>query len=150
MATDFSSIVISSRIRFARCLAKTPFPSRLSDEKGAEILNSINTALSGLKLTLYKCKNLPETDSELLREKHLISSDLLEKKEMSGLLLSDDETIAIMINEEDHIREQAILAGLSLHGAYEKLNKIDDVLLDKLDNFHSLIHFHNNNSYIFH
>lgn len=133
MATDFSSIVMSSRIRLARCLAKMPFPSRLSDEKGSEILLAINNALKNLKLTLYKCKNLPELDSELLREKHLISSDLLEHKDMSGVLLSDDETIAIMINEEDHVREQCIMPGLALAAAYEKLDKIDNELLSKLD-----------------
>ncbi len=133
MAADFSSIVMSSRIRLARCLAKMPFPSRLSDEKGAEVLNSINNALKNLNLTLYKCKNLPELDSELLREKHLISKDLLERREMSGVLLSSDETIAIMINEEDHIREQCIMPGLSLNKAYDKLNKIDDELLSKID-----------------
>lgn len=133
MAVDISSIVMSSRIRLARCLAKTPFPSRLSDEKGYEVLLKINNALKDLKLTLYKCKNLPELDGELLREKHLISSDLLERKEMSGVLLSEDETIAIMINEEDHVREQCIMPGLSLLQAYEKLDRIDDELLAKLD-----------------
>lgn len=133
MATDLSSIVMSSRIRLARCLAKIPFPSRLSDEKGAEVLVQINNALKQLKLTLYKCKNLPEIDSELLREKHLISRDLIERKEMSGVLLSDDETIAIMINEEDHIREQCIVPGLALSQAYDKLNRIDDELLANLD-----------------
>lgn len=133
MATDLSSIVISSRIRLARCLAKMPFPNRLSDEKGTDVLSRINGALKNFKFTLYKCKNLPELDSELLREKHLISSDLLEHKNISGVLLNDDETVAIMINEEDHVREQCIMPGLALNKAYETINKIDDELLRNLD-----------------
>lgn len=131
---DMSSIVVSSRIRLARCLDKYVFPSRLTSEQGFALTKKIVDPL--LKLDGYKVyamNTLPKVDAMVMHEKHLISRELVENHDFSAVVLSPDETISIMVNEEDHIREQCILKGLSLMQAYKQLSQIDELLLSSLD-----------------
>ena len=129
------NIVISSRIRLARNLSGIPYPRKLKDERAyavvmkgvADVLMSTN----GYKV--FTTNSLDLTECEVLVEKHLISKDLIDNKEFGGVIISDDETVSIMINEEDHIREQCILKGFNLSKAYEIINKIDDALINNLN-----------------
>lgn len=131
---DLSSIVVSSRIRLARCIGSCLFPSRLSSEQGFTLTKKIaDTILQLGDFKVYAMNTLPKIDAMVMHEKHLISRELATNHEFSAVVLSADESISIMINEEDHIREQCILKGLSLVDAYNKLNQIDEVLLSKLD-----------------
>jgi len=76
---------------------------------------------------------LPELDVQLMREKRLISNLLAGGDEYSAVLLSKNEDISIMINESDHIVESCELAGLNLINAYDRINDIDNQILNKLD-----------------
>jgi len=130
---DISTIVLSSRIRLARCLNNFVFPSILDSEQGYKVINQVAGVL--LPLGDYKAftmEDLPALDAEVMQEKHLISNNLLNNKKHGAVILSSDETISLMINEEDHIRAQCFLKGLSLHQAYENLSKIDDALINSL------------------
>jgi protein arginine kinase len=49
------------------------------------------------------------------------------------VILSQDNTVSVLINEEDHIRAQAILPFYELDAAYKKIDEIDDILEDALD-----------------
>lgn len=130
---DISSIVVSSRIRLARNIEKLPFPARLDDSIGYGILTSIADVVLPLgKFKVYTIKNLSAGDAKIMQEKHLISKDLL-TKDFSGVILSEDESVSIMVNEEDHIREQCILPGLNLEKAYITLNAIDDEISKKVN-----------------
>ena len=60
--------------------------------------------------------------------KNIITDDLLENSPFGAVLISSDENVSVMVNEEDHIREQVILSGLSLDQAYDRVNRIDDIL----------------------
>lgn len=129
--------VLSSRVRLARNLNIVPFPDRVNDEKGKEIARDIEDSfLTNTKGDNYDVIRLWETDNTLQKvylEKHLISKKLLENNNKSSFFVNKDETVSIMINEEDHIRLQCITAGLNLKEAFEKANEIDNILEDVLD-----------------
>lgn len=134
MAKDYSSIVVSSRARLSRCLDGVPFPSKMDIEMGNKIINKVYNAISVEEdFKVYTIKDLPKNDAYVLQEKHLISYDLIENRDCGGVCINANETIAIMINEEDHIREQCLLSGLNLDAAYRALEKIDNQICKKLD-----------------
>lgn len=134
MAKDYSSIVVSSRVRLSRCLDNLPFPSRMSASDGAKIIGKVYNAIKDVDdFTVYKMSEISKNDAYILQEKHLISHDLIENRESGGVCINSTETVAIMINEEDHIREQCVISGLNLDTAYRTLCKSDDQICKKLD-----------------
>jgi protein arginine kinase len=133
-----NDIVLSSRIRLARNISNMPFPHKLSQQKGRELVKIVEDALFSSKEIgdTFKSIHLWENDAIENRtyfEKHLISYNLLNNKETGAVILNNDETISIMINEEDHIRIQCITAGMNLNEAYEIANNIDNILEEKLN-----------------
>lgn len=140
MVKDYSSIVVESRVKLSRNLIGFDFPAKLEGDEGIKVLNKLADNILQIDKTfkLYKMKTLPELDVNIMREKNLISNQLLssalvERFACGAVVLSEDESISIMFNEEDHIVEQCILSGLNLIKAYDKLNLIDDQILSKLD-----------------
>src|SRR5205807_4535854 len=45
----------------------------------------------------------------------------------------ENETLSIMVNEEDHLRVQVLRSGLQLEEAWDQINGIDDKIESKLD-----------------
>ena len=131
---DINSVVVSSRIRLARTLSDHVVPAKLSVKEGEKIIDDVADIIMPLgDYKLFTMEQLPALDAEIMQEKHLISAILRDNKENGAVILSDDETVSIMINEEDHIRAQCFLKGLSLDTAYKIINEIDDKLIEKLD-----------------
>ncbi|WP_066640519.1 protein arginine kinase [Desulfolucanica intricata] len=135
-----SDIVISSRIRIARNLKNLPFPHMLSDEQADQVVYAVKAAIDNPKfvqefgyLELSWMNELSQVDRQILVEKHLISPDLLENYNKKAVVISEDEAISIMINEEDHLRIQCINPGLQLKEAWDLVNKLDDGLESTLD-----------------
>jgi protein arginine kinase len=132
------SIVLSSRIRIARNIKSIPFPHRLSEDKAREVIKIVENAFytsshtEGEYKSLYLYENEPDLNMAYL-EKHLISSNLLENSKKAAFILNNDETISLMINEEDHIRLQCITAGLNLREAMDYADKLDDLLEERID-----------------
>ncbi len=131
-------IVISSRVRLARNIKDIPFPDKLSAEKGKEIVEMINDSI--LDLPEYKDKfkttKLWESDSlnnKTYFEKHLISYKLLSNCKKAAFISDKDETISIMLNEEDHIRIQCITSSLNLEEAYDTADNLDNLIESKVD-----------------
>jgi len=128
-----NDIVVSTRVRLARNLSKYPFPNAMDSEilKNAreEIESSIMNSNSTLSkdFAVYRMDETDDVTKLMLAEKHLISPDLLKKKEAS-VLINKDESMSVMIMEEDHIRMQVIMGGFKLDEAYELADKVDDVL----------------------
>ncbi|MDE6613817.1 MAG: ATP--guanido phosphotransferase, partial [Clostridia bacterium] len=120
-------IVVSTRVRLARNLEGYPFPSHLKDEKQAkEIIRLVSSGLS--KLDEFRLQYMDEISDEqavCLMENHLISPKLIKNKRYSAALINREESVSIMINEEDHLREQSIVKGLDLKLAYETMSEID-------------------------
>lgn len=134
MATDnVSKTVVSTRVRLARNLEGYPFPSHLKDEKQAkEIIRLVSSGLSRVdgftqpdEFKLYYMDGISEEEALSLKENHLISPNLIKNRRYSAALINSDKSISIMINEEDHLREQCIVKGLELRPAYEAMSQID-------------------------
>ena len=132
-----SDIVISSRVRLARNLQRFPFLTRANEEQRGEIHESIRRALSSLGLAEngHCYVDLAETNdltSRFLLERHLISRELANGSGGRGVLFNKSEMLAVMVNEEDHLRIQAIRAGFEVDAAYAEIKAIDDRLDEQL------------------
>src|SRR5437773_2786288 len=132
-----SEVVISSRIRLARNIAGYPFLARCSRAQRTTLEHKIRDTILGANIapqTLYvDLENAPDTDRQLLVERHLISKPHAAAEGARGVAIGENETISIMINEEDHLRIQVLRSGLQLEEAWDQINKIDDALEAKLD-----------------
>lgn len=136
---DVSDVVISTRIRFARNLQEYPFPCKLSDEKKCRVANIVKEAvLDGhsaisSKFKYIQMSELTQEEAVSLVERHLVSPEFISERLGRGLLLLDDESVSIMINEEDHVRIQVIKPYMDLDGAYDLADKIDTLLDEQLN-----------------
>lgn len=135
-----ADIVISTRVRLARNLDNYPFPHLLSKEKQEEVIKMVSKVLEQEevearigKLEAVAINSLSPLERWVLVEKHLISPQLAQESKQSAVIVSQDESVSIMINEEDHLRIQCLLPALQLDAAYQSANFIDDVLEEKLD-----------------
>lgn len=130
----YDGIAISSRIRLARNVDGLKFYTKLQSDVDAKyITNSVMQSLEKFDVfNFLALKDLSLSECNALFEQHLISKELIENKDISSVAISEDEKIIIMINEEDHIREQAMEEGFNLYKPYRKLSKIDDELLKSL------------------
>ncbi|WP_243388364.1 protein arginine kinase [Bacillus kexueae] len=134
-----SDIVLSSRIRLARNLDHFRYPTIFSNEDAQNILRIFedqfsNRTVPGVgELTLLKMAELQPVEKRVLVEKHLISPALYEDSIYGGVLLSENEKVSIMINEEDHIRIQCLYPGLQLSEALHMANSFDDWIEQKVD-----------------
>lgn len=130
-------VVISSRIRLARNVAGFAFLSRCSapdrQALALRLRDSILAAELAPKVLYVDLADAPELDRQLLVERHLISKPLAVAEGARGVALSADESMAIMVNEEDHLRMQVMRSGLQLDEAWEQINAIDNSLESRLD-----------------
>lgn len=135
MEKKFETIAISSRIRLARNVSGFNFFTKLRDEADAVfIIDSVKNVLAECgDFELIRLKDLPLNECNALLERHIISKELIENKDISAVLVSPDEHILVMVNEEDHIREQCIFDGFDLWKPYFEIKKIDNALLDQID-----------------
>jgi len=131
-----NDIVLSSRVRLARNLENYPYPSLADDEERKSISDKVRDFIleeNNMNLHFINMYDLPELERELLVEKHLISPIHAKPGREKGVFLNDNETISIMINEEDHIRIQVLNPGLQLINVWETADQLDDKLEGKLD-----------------
>ena len=130
------TIAVSSRIRLARNLACFPFPSKMNDGHAAEILYLVSESLKKIDPYEYKrydIGKLSNSEASLMQEQYLISAELSKRLKSGAAFVSTDKAASIMVNEEDHLREQYICKGFDLYKAYERLSAIDDGLSGVLD-----------------
>ena len=128
------NVAVSTRVRLARNFEGYPFPNRLKDEKRAkEIVMVVAAALNRTDaFKLYHMNNVSDEQAEFLKERYLISQDLIDNRRISAALVSKDESISVMINEEDHIREQYFTKGFDFKKAYERISGIDDIVSESI------------------
>jgi protein arginine kinase len=131
-----SDIVISSRIRLARNLAAFPFTNRASGYQKAEIESLLRDRISKLELTpklgYLNVPSLSTLDRQLLVERQLISRELAAAEGPRGVALGPQETVSLMVNEEDHLRMQVMRSGFALDEAWQEIDRIDDLLEQKV------------------
>jgi len=130
-------VVISSRIRLARNLAGVPFLSQCSVDQQKALETRLRREILDAAITpemLYvEINSAGELDRRLLVERHLISRQQAEASHPRGVAISSDETTAIMVNEEDHLRIQVLRSGLDLEEAIREIMRVDDLLEGRLD-----------------
>lgn len=136
--SENEDIVLSSRIRLARNIKNIPFPNKLSEEKGKYVVKNIEEAFYSSPQIEEKFKtiHLWENDrvsNESYLDKHLISRGLINNSQVSAFILDKDETVSVMMNEEDHLRMQVITGGLNFKEGFDYINRLDDLLEEKLD-----------------
>ncbi|MED4402130.1 protein arginine kinase [Metabacillus fastidiosus] len=134
-----SDIVLSSRIRLARNIEKFEFPTIATNEEAQEVVKIFEDAFADKvcepvgKLELLKINDLQSIQKRVLVEKHLISHHLAENSAFGGCLLSENEEVSIMVNEEDHIRIQCLLPGFQLKKTLDIAGKLDDWIEKEID-----------------
>jgi protein arginine kinase len=132
-----SEIVISSRIRLARNVSGYPFLTRCSRHQRQTLEHRVRDTILGAQLApqvLYvDLEQAPQTDRDLLVERHLISKQHASSEGARGVAVGEAETLSIMVNEEDHLRIQVLRSGLQLEEAWDQINAADDKLESKLD-----------------
>ncbi len=128
-------VVASSRVRFARNLENYPFPGKASSVQCEEIMQTVKGAAFSSDLLngamFFDMSALDPVDKEILKERRLTSMEFGRKG--SGLLVAEKEHVAIMVNEEDHLRIQAMDSGLCLSKVLEVISAVDRDLEKRLD-----------------
>src|SRR5436305_4873244 len=130
-------IVMSSRVRLARNIKDAAFPGWAKKPERIRVMEMIRPAIEALpemKAAFSETMDsLSTLDKQILVERHLISREHAAKSGGSGLVLNRDETLCFMINEEDHLRMQALRPGLQLRQAYAAIDQADSALERKLE-----------------
>src|SRR5213592_4040522 len=133
----YDRIVMSSRVRLARNLKEAAFPGWAKKPERVRVLELIRPAVEGLPemkdAFSEAMDSLSTLDKQILVERHLISREHAAKSAGSGLVLNREETLCVMINEEDHLRMQALRPGLQLRQAWTAIDQADSTLEKKLE-----------------
>ncbi len=134
---ECSDIVMSSRIRLARNLANMPFPNKAKKKDLLEIQQIIGKAIEDidiLKDALFiRISELDNIDKQFLIERHLMSHEHAANPDGKALVVSKEEIISLMINEEDHLRLQVLHSGLDLDRTWEIADALDNALSEKIE-----------------
>jgi protein arginine kinase len=130
-------IVISSRVRLARNLRDHAFPGWAKKPERVKVLETVQSAVCSLPEMADSyaeaMDNLGPLDKQVLVERHLISREHAAKSAGSGIVLNREESFCVMINEEDHLRMQALRPGLQLRAAWNAIDAFDSALEKKVD-----------------
>ncbi|MGI6547239.1 MAG: protein arginine kinase [Bacillota bacterium] len=138
-----SDIVLSSRVRLARNMVDLPFPHLMTAAQAETFLQRMAEAVQYVNqddlisqhgpMVLYRVADITNLERQALVEKHLISPQLATGGQNRGLVISEDEVLSVMINEEDHLRIQCLFAGLQLEAAWQLASSLDDALENRLE-----------------
>ena len=130
-------IVISSRVRLARNLRDFAFPGWAKKPERVKILETVLPAVSALPEMADSfaeaMDNFTALDKQILVERHLISREHAAKNVGSGIVLNREESFCVMINEEDHLRMQALRPGFQIREAWNAIDRLDSALEKKLN-----------------
>lgn len=135
---EHTDIAMSTRIRLARNLSEFRFPYAFSADEALKVDKEVSAVLLdheeeiGYRFTHVDVEELPQLQKEVLVEKHLISPYLANSKHPGSVLLSENEEMSIMVNEEDHLRIQSLQPGFQLQEAYKRAGELDSLLEKKL------------------
>jgi protein arginine kinase len=128
-----AEIVLSSRVRVARNLQGFSFPGQAGVEERADVVERMRAAAERAESLdggfFWEVDSLDTVDREILVERHLISRDLLAARRgpsSAALVLAREGCCGVMVNEEDHLRLQALVGGLALESAWRQVDRLDD------------------------
>lgn len=131
-----SEMVLSCRVRLARNLERQPFTHAAQPKTLREIREEITGALTKApsmgESIYFDMDEVPEPDRMVLAERRLVSNEMVKNFKNRALVVKAGEKLSVMVNEEDHLRIQAVESGLSMQQAYEQAdgleNELDELL----------------------
>ncbi len=151
-----ADVVVSSRVRLARNFAGLPFLTRATSPQRSAVVARVYQAMSadGVRgvftaghasappaeahgggggqaagVLWVDMQGASTLDRTLMVERHLISKEHAKGDEPRAAAISlPDESVSLMVNEEDHLRLQVLMSGLNLDVAFARVNEIDDHL----------------------
>lgn len=134
-----SDIVPSIRIRLARNLANLPFTNKMNDEQKFEVIQKVSDSIlkseenENLKFKFIDMDKSAKIEGYSMAERHLISPEFTQNTRGRALLLNEDESICIMLNEEDHVRIQVLASGLDFNKAFEKALEVENLISNTVE-----------------
>lgn len=132
-----SELVLSSRIRLARNLHKHKFVRIASKEEKLEIYQSVVKAVeqspSLAQCTVVDLESQSDLETLFWVERHLVSPDMQQQDGKRALVVDPEQSVGIMVNEEDHLRLQCMQPGFNPDTAWEQINRIDNELSEALE-----------------
>lgn len=134
-AQDKDNIVVSSRVRIARNLNDYAFPTKMTAEDSERLRGEVfNSFVGDEEMEAIKMEELSLMEKESLTDQHLISPNFARSGTLAhGFLLNSNGSIAVMVNEEDHLRMQSVRPGLELNTCYDEIAALDKFLESKVD-----------------
>lgn len=130
---------ISSRVRLARNWDEYAFPNRLDSVKAGELIGRLQYGLDDIEtvegkhfstMTLDRVK---EIDRLAMKERRLINSTVLESSTPTGIMVSQEEDVSILLNGDDHIRMQFLAPGMKLDELWQRADKLDDYISSRFN-----------------
>lgn len=134
-----ADVVLSTRVRLARNLNGYPFPCVMDEEARSKVNQLVRDAVEnggsaiGSRFSFVDLSGLKQAELVSLVERHLISPEFAKTPKGRNLMLLDDESVSLMICEEDHLRLQVLEPGLALNEAYDMADKLDTLLSERLN-----------------
>ncbi len=125
-------VVVSSRVRLARNIADAPFTTLAKSQDQARVVETVRLAVrdSGFldPEAFLDEEQLTEERCRFLQERHLVSPDFAAGRTRRGFGVAADEGLSLMVNEEDHLRFQALVSGFDFGRALELAGRLDELL----------------------
>ncbi len=132
----FGHIVLSSRIRLARNLTLAPFTNKAGKKDMEAVLKAVETAIGSIDQfkgsVFFRLNELDNVGRQFLVERHLMSHDHAASPQGKAVIVSPEEALSVMVNEEDHLRIQVMQSGFNLDGTWEIMNAVDNALSEQL------------------
>lgn len=132
MLAPQQDVVVSSRVRLARNFADIPFVHKQNDVQAETCIRRVTSAIfegrDGSAYALYRMSETEEMCRMELCEHRLISNELMKETDRGAALISSGRNVSVMINEDDHIRIQAIMPGQQLDRSAALAFNVDDAI----------------------
>ncbi len=129
-----TNVVLSSRVRLARNIKGYPFPKKLNNEQAKELVAKVKSSIINdrtplsSKFTFVSMDDIAQTKKLAMLENHIVSPELIQKRTPCGVLVNEDNSVNILINEEDHIRIQTMCSGYNIDKAWQEADLIDNLI----------------------
>ncbi len=128
-----ADIAICTRVRLARNVTGFGFYTTMQPDDSAELVQVLNRALTRAdfpeRLRIVDLAGLGEIERSVLMERHLISRDLAVADRPRSVAVNEQESVSVMVNEEDHVRAQVFQSGFAVQATYDRAERLDDALM---------------------
>jgi len=131
-----ADIAICTRVRLARNVNGFGFYPTLKAEEATELVQVVNRALTRPdipeRLRIVDLTTLDELERGVLMERHLISREHASADRPRSVAVNDQESVSIMVNEEDHVRAQVFESGFAVQAVYDRAERLDDAMMGQM------------------